>query len=72
MLADVFLNYRNLIFDEYGLDCVKYVSAPSLSKDCSLKYSKARIENIMDIDVYNFVKKSIAGGLSNLINPYEK
>ena len=26
----------------------------------------------MDIDVFNFVKKSIAGGLSNSINPYEK
>ena len=72
LLVDVFLNFRNLIFDEYGLDCVKYVSAPSFSKNCSLKYSKARIENIMDIDVYNFVKMSIAGGLSNSINPYEK
>ena len=30
LLADVFLNFRNLIFGEYGLDCVKYVSAPSL------------------------------------------
>ena len=26
----------------------------------------------MDIDVYNFVKKSIVGGLSNSINSYEK
>ena len=26
----------------------------------------------MDIDVFNFVKKGIAGGLSNSINPYEK
>ena len=26
----------------------------------------------MDIDVYNFVKKAISGGLSNSINPYEK
>ena len=72
LLADCFLNFRNIIFDEYGLDCCKYISAPSLSKDCCLKYSKAKIKNIMDIDVFNFVKKSIAGGLSNSINPYEK
>ena len=72
LLADFFLNFRNIIFDEYGLDCVKYISAPSLSKDCCLKYSKAKTENIMDIDVFNFVNKSIAGGLSNSVNPYEK
>ena len=72
MLADVFLNFRNLIFNDYELDCCKYISTPSLSKDCCLKYSRAKIENIMDIDVFNFVKKGIAGGLSNSINPYEK
>ena len=26
----------------------------------------------MDIDVFNFVKRSISGGMSNSINPYEK
>ena len=57
LLADVFLNFRNIIFDDYELDCCKYISAPSLSKDASLKYSKAKIANIMDIDVFNFVKK---------------
>ena len=57
LLADCFLNFRNIIFNEYGLDPIKYVSAPSLSKDCNLKYSRAKIENIMDIDVFNFVKK---------------
>ena len=72
LLADVFLNFRNIIFDNYELDCCKYISAPSLSKDASLKYSKAKIENIMDIDVFNFVKRSMSGGLSNSINPYEK
>ena len=72
LLADCFLNFRNIIFDEYGLNSCKYIAAPSLRKDCCLKYSKAKIENIMDIDVFNFVKKSIAGGLSNSINPYEK
>ena len=72
LLADAFLNFRNMIFNDYELDCCKYISAPSLSKDCCLKYSRAKIENIMDIDVFNFVKKSIAGGISNSINPYEK
>ena len=72
LLADSFLNFRNILFEEYGLDCVKYISAPSLSKDCSLKCSKVKIENIQNIDVFNFAKNSIKGGLSNSINPYSK
>ena len=81
ILSDIFLNFRNIIFDDYELDRCKYIYqllyislyiSPSMSKDASLKYSKARIENIQDIDVFNFVKKSIAGGLSNQIKPYEK
>ena len=44
LLADVFNNFRKIIFDNLGLDCVKYISAPSLSKDAGLKYSKCKIE----------------------------
>ena len=72
LLSDVFNNFRKMIFDEFELDCVKYVSSPSLSKDCALKYSKCKIEHIKDVSVFNFVKKTIMGGLSNSINPYIK
>ena len=51
---------------------MKYISSPSLSKDCGLKYSKCKIEHIKDADIFNFVKQSITGGLSNSINPYLK
>ena len=72
LLADIFSNFRKMIFDEFELDCVKYVSSPSLSKDCALKYSKCKIEHIKDVSIFNFVRKSIMGGLSNSINPYVK
>ena len=32
LLADIFNNFRKIIFDNLGLDCVKYISAP-LTKD---------------------------------------
>ena len=72
LLADIFNNFRKMIFDEFELDCVKYVSSPSISKDCALKYSKCKIEHIKDVTIFNFVRKSIMGGLSNSINPYVK
>ena len=72
LLADIFNNFRKIIFNNLGLDPVKYISAPSLTKDCALKYSKAKIENIKDVSIFQFVSKSVIGGLSNSINPYLK
>ena len=72
LLADVFNNFRKIIFDNLGLDCVKYISSPSLTKDTALKYSKCKIENIKDVSIFQFVRKSVMGGLSDSINPYVK
>ena len=72
LLADVFNNFRKIIFDNLGLDCVKYISSPSLSKDAALKYSNCKIENIKDVSIFQFVRKSVMGGLSDSINPYVK
>ena len=72
LLADIFNNFRKIIFDNLGLDPVKYISAPSLTKDCALKYSNCKIENIKNVSIFQFVRKSIMGGLSDSINPYLK
>ena len=61
LLADVFNNFRKMIFNEFQLDPVKYVSAPSLTKDLALKYSRCKIENIKDVSIFNFVRKTIMG-----------
>ena len=61
LLADVFNNFRKIIFEQFELDCCKYVSSPSLSKDAALKYSKLKIENIKDVLIFNFVRKTIMG-----------
>ena len=72
LLTDVFNNSRKIIFDNLGLDCIKYISASSLTKDCGLEYSKCKIENIKDVSIFQFVRKSIMSGLSDSINPYVK
>ena len=61
LLVDVFNDFRKIMFDEFQLDCCKYISAPSLSKDCALKYSKCKIENIKDVSIFNFVRKTVMG-----------
>ena len=72
LLADVFNNFRKIIFDNLGLDCVKYNSVPSLTKNAALKYGKCKIKNIEDVSIFQFVRKSVMGGLSDSINPYIK
>ena len=72
LLADIFNNFRQMIFNEFELDPVKYISSPSLSKDCALKYSGAKIEHIKDVTIFQFVRNSIMGGVSNSINPFVK
>ena len=72
LLDNNFNNFRKMIFDQFELDPVKYVSSPSLTKDCALKYSKCKIENIKDVSIFNFVRKTVMGGLSDSINPHVK
>ena len=67
LLADIFYNFRKTIFDEFELDVCKYISAPSLSKDIAFKQSKVKIENIKDVTIFQFIKNSIMGGLSDSI-----
>ena len=72
LLADNFNNFRKIMFNQFELDPVKYVSTPSLTKDCALKYSKCKIENIKDVSMFDFVRKNIMVGLSDSINPHIK
>ena len=43
LLADIFNNFRKIVFEQFELDCCKYVSSPSLSKHAALKYSKCKM-----------------------------
>ena len=72
LLNDVFHNFRKMIFDKFQIDCVKYISAPSFTKDCCFKYTNSKIETIQDVSIYNFVKNTILGGLSDSLCPRVK
>ena len=70
LLCDIFENFRKGIWDKFGLDCTKYISSPSLTKDCMLKFSGVKIEHIKGIEMYDFINNSIIGGLCICSNPY--
>ena len=77
LLADVFEGFRNFALKTYELDPAHYISAPSLSWDAMLKYTKVELELLQDIDMHLFIEKGIRGGysgishrLANANNPY--
>ena len=61
--SDIFNVFRNTIWDKFEIDCNKYITSYSLSLDLMLKYTGAKIQLFKDITMFDYVDKSILGGL---------
>ena len=72
LLADIFENFRNMCMNTYQLDPVHYFTAPGLSFDSLLKYTKIKLDYIKDVDIQLFIEKGIRGGISTIVHRYAK
>ena len=61
--ADIFNVFRNIIWNQFGICCCKYITSCSLSLDLMLKYTRVKIQLFKDITIFDFVDSSIMGGL---------
>ena len=70
--TDIFNVFRNIIWNQFGIDCCKYITSCSLSLDLMLKYTGIKIQLLKDITMFDFVDSSIMGGLcvasQNIVN----
>lgn len=64
LLADIFLEFRSVMFQQFKLDPAHFISLPSYSYFCMLKFTNAIIEPVNDIDIFNFLASNIRGGFS--------
>lgn len=72
LLADIWENFRSVCYKVYNLDCEYYYTAPGLSWDAMLKYTKVKLELLTDIAMFEFVESGIRGGLSQISHRYAK
>jgi hypothetical protein len=72
LLADVFERFRNFSMSNYGLDPPAYVSAPALSFDSMLRYTKVKLELLTDGDMLTFFERGIRGGLCSVFKRFGK
>jgi hypothetical protein len=71
-LSDVFEAFRRLCMEIYKVDPCYYFTAPGMFNDALYKKTRARVELITDVDMYNFFEKGIRGGLSVQVNRFSK
>ena len=64
LLADVFENFRNSLYEQHHLDPLHFITLPSLAWTSALKYTNTRL--ITDLDMYLMVENSMRGGIATI------
>ena len=68
MLTDVFEDFRNMYLEIYELHPAKFLSAPGLSSQATLKQTKVKLDILTNIDMLLMVEKGIRGGICHSVH----
>ena len=63
-LGELFENYRKMSHEDFSLDPTYYFSLAHFSFNAMLKYTNVEFELIQDLEIYNFIRANIRGGLT--------
>ena len=73
LFADVFKNFRKICLKIYHLDSAKFISAPGLAWQATLRLkTESKLELLIDIDMPLMVEKGIRGRIFHAIHQYTK
>lgn len=64
LLADIFIQFRDLVYLHYKIDAAQFFSLAGFSFNCALSYTDKTLELLPTVDFVNFVEQSIRGGIS--------
>ena len=72
LLADVFEKFRNMCFEIYELDPAKFLSAPGLALQATLKKTKVKLDLLTNIDMLLIIEKGVRGVICHSIYRHAK
>jgi hypothetical protein len=73
LLSDVFEAFRNVMMKNYKLDPASgYFTLPNFAWDAMLKKTGVVLEQLTDIDMYQFCEQGIRGGISMISHRHAK
>ena len=67
LLHDCIMNFRDVIYKNYGIDMCYHYTTPGLTWDCGFKYTKKKIELLQDVDMLLMFENMIRGGFSGTL-----
>ncbi|XP_064106780.1 uncharacterized protein LOC135215755 [Macrobrachium nipponense] len=70
LLADVFLNWRKILLQQYGLDCAQYTTLPGYAYDAMLKKTGVVLDYPYDIGTYLQIQENIRGGFTTVVRQH--
>ena len=72
LLDDILLSFRKVCMSTYGLDPLHYYTAPGLTWDAGLKYTRVTLDLLTEQDKFMFVEDGIRGGISMISHRHAK
>jgi len=70
LLADVFEHFRQTVFARHKLDCLHFITLPSLAWAMALQHTGVELELITDPDTYLMIENNIRGGIATISQRY--
>ena len=70
LLTDVFEHFRHTVMLDHKLDCLHFITLPSLAWAMALKYTKAELDLITDPEAYLMIENSLRGGTASISQRY--
>ena len=67
-LADVFENFRQLAYSNFGLDPAHFLTAPHFAWEAMLKTTKVELDLLSEKDHLDIVKRGIRGGICGVFH----
>ena len=67
ILADSFEKYREFFLTNHQIDPCYCYSAPGLTWECGLKYTKIELDPITDVNMLQMIESGIRGGYSGVL-----